>query len=208
VARTQYTPDEFDRLPEGTPSGVHRRIPKPWTRTLVFVAIVATAIGLGWGVAHVILISDNVSWLHWIRAPFEHSTASYSPIPSESPTVAVSPSPSESASPTVPPDLVLDANVVVFNDTGDGQVSVEVQSILETETGFTKVATGSWSGATPPANVIRYSLPQFADSANYIADLLGITSVETGPAQGADIAIILVKDLSPQPTPTPKPSST
>ena len=208
MARTRYTPDEFDRLPEGTPSGVHRRIPKPWTRALVFVGVIVTAIGLGWGVAHVILISDNVSWLHWIRAPFEHSSPSYNPIPSESPSPTLSPSPSESPSPTVSLNLVLGANVVVFNDTGDGQIAVEVQSILDTESGFTKVSTASWSGAKPPANVVRYSLPQFADSAKAIADVLGITTVEIGPVPGADIAVILVKDLSPQPTPTPKPSST
>jgi hypothetical protein len=65
------------------------------------------------------------------------------------------------------------------------------------------VSSANWDGAAPPANVIRYSGEQFADSARYLAQKLGIVSVTPGPTEGADIAIILIGDVATGPAPSP-----
>jgi hypothetical protein len=206
VARNQFTPDEFDRLPEGTPRGVHRRVPRPWIRFATFCAVILASVGLAWGAARLVLIADDVSWLHWIRAPFEETQPPVvTPAPSETP----SPSPSPSPSPTPTYDLVLGAKIVVFNDSGPSGLAGEVQGYLQEESEFSSVSTANWPGASPPANAVRCRTEEFEGSARYLSDLLGLAPATIGPTEGADIAIILVTDstLGPEPSPTPSSSA-
>jgi hypothetical protein len=97
VARSDFPPDEFDELPDGSPVGAHRKVPRPWTRVVVFVGVMAISLGLAWGAAQVILA---------LQAPSEHApvpsftpSPEATPSPTPSPSVSVSASPSTSASP-------------------------------------------------------------------------------------------------------------
>ncbi|MBN2176413.1 MAG: LytR C-terminal domain-containing protein [Demequinaceae bacterium] len=200
MARNRYTPDEFDRLPEGSPRGVHRRVPRPWFRFATFCAVVFGSVGLAWGAAHLVLIADDVSWLNWIRAPFDDDPAPIvTPMPSDTP--SLSPSPSPSPSPTY--DLVLGANVVVFNDSAPSGVAGEVQGYIVEQSDFSNVTSTNWPGASPPANAVRFRTEEYGDSARFLADLLGIATATIGPTEGADIAIVLVEDVTLGPEPTP-----
>ncbi len=108
MAKTPYPPDEFDRLPEGSPVGAHRRVPRTWTRALAFVGVVVGSLGLAWGAAQVLLLADDVSWLSWLRgtaASLQAPAVTPPATPSEtpSPSVTVSPSVSPTVSPSASP---------------------------------------------------------------------------------------------------------
>jgi len=179
-------------------------VPRTWTRFAVFGAVLLTCIGLAWGGAQLIRIAPDVSWLNWIRAPLVDDKP---PVVTPSPSPSVTPSPSPSPSQTGTYDLVLDAGIVVYNNSGETGLADEVQSYVLGQSGFTGVSSGDWEGASPPGNVVRYSTPEFEDSARYLADLLGILTVGVGPTEGAEIAIILVEGLTLGEPPSPTPSA-
>lgn len=207
MARNTYTPDEFDRLPEGSPAGVHRRVPRPWTRFAFFCAVILTSIGLAWGVARVFLIADDVPFLQWIRSAFEgEPQVTPAVIPSPTPSPSPSPSPSPNSTPTY--DLALDASITVFNDSDIASLAANVQGYVLSDTGFTVVSVDNWEGAAPPVNTVRYSTEEFEDSARYLASLFGITSITIGPTEGVDIEIILISDVPLGPSPSPTLSAT
>jgi hypothetical protein len=99
------------------------------------------------------------------------------------------------------------AVVVVYDQSGIADVGTEAIADVVEETEFTSVAAGSWTGAAPPANVVRYRDVAYEDSAKLIAEVLGIASVSLGPLSSGDIAVILVSDPSPAPAPSPSASA-
>lgn len=199
MARNQYPPDEFDKLPEGSPKGVHRRVPRPWTRFVIFLVVVGSFAGLAWGAARLYVIADDVSWLNWIRDIFTDEQPNVTP--SWTPIVTPTPSPSPSY------DLDLEATIVVFNDGATAGLESEVEAYILAGTDFTDVSTGEWNGDSFSANVVLYQSEDFEDSATYIADLMGIAAVSLGSTGDADIAVVIVADVVLEPLPSPSPSS-
>jgi len=198
VARNQYPPDEFDELPEGSPKGVHRRLPRPWTRFATFLVVVASFIGLAWGAARIYSMADDVSWLHWLRDLFTDEqpnvTPSWTPIPTPTP----SPSPSY--------DLDLGATIIVFNGGAPDGFAGEVEVYILEGTDFTDVSAENWGGDSYSENAVVFQSDDFEDSAMYIADLLGIASVSLGSTSDADIAVIVVSEVELDPLPSPSSS--
>ena len=72
---------------------------------------------------------------------------------------------------------------------------------------FTLIDSQAWSGALPPANVVRFQDPALGDTAALVAELLGVQTVASGPTEGPAIAVILVTDPRPQPKVTPSPGA-
>lgn len=205
MTRDQSAQDEFDNLPEGSPRGVHRRVPRPWTRFVTFCVVVASFVGLGWGAAWLYVRADDIPWLHWLRdLPFtENHTPVVTPSPTPSPTPSLSPSPSPAPS----YDLNIGAVVVVYNGSGSTGLANEARTYIVGHSDFTNVSTDNWDGASFSANTVRFRTEDMQDSARYLADLLGISLTILGPTEGPDIEIILVSepDYGPEPSPTPSP---
>jgi hypothetical protein len=204
VARNQYPQDEFDDLPEESPKGVHRRVPRPWARFVNFVVIIVAFIGLAWGTARLYLMADDISWLHWLRdVPFVDNNPDNTP--GSVPTWTPEPSPS----PSLSYDLDLDAAIVVFNTSGRIGLANEVESYLVDESDFTDVSTGIWGGDSFTENAVLYQSEDLEDSARYIAELLGIDLVDLGSTGDANIAVILISEVEYplEPSPSPSPSA-
>lgn len=194
MAAQRYPADEFDAVPPGTAVGVHRRTPRGWTRAAAFLAIMGISAGLAVGAAKVWYLLDDIPFLAWIRGGIvgDHAPTMFVTM-SVTPTVIVEPSPSPSPTPssTVIPVYNLGATVRVF-DAGAQSFSGDAAAVLTADGDLTAVTTGTWTGASPPANVVRFSDPALQDTANLIGQLLGIDSVLSGPTNGPDIAVVLV----------------
>ena len=178
--------------------------PAPGLVSWSFVTVVLTFVGLAWGGAQLIRIAPDVPWLNWIR---NHTVESQTPVVTPSPTPTITPSPSPSPSATETYNLVLDASIVVFNSSPDTGLTGAVQTYIQDQSDFAVISAATWTGASPPGNVVRYSTEEFGDSARYLADLLGIATVGIGPTEGAEIAIILVSGLTLGEPPSPTPST-
>lgn len=109
-------------------------------------------------------------------------------------TVSASPTPSETPSPTPTVEPVhYDAAVSVLNGAGIGGLAGRNADAL-TAGGYTAVSAGNISANKPAANVVRYGDPILQTTAEDIARVLGIATVERGVTPEGDISVILVSD--------------
>jgi hypothetical protein len=184
------------------PVAAHRLSPRGWTRVVTFLAVFAVSGGAAYASVWYLDRTDGTSW--WSIIPGLGKNT-----PHVSVATYVAPSASPSASPTVSVTHNYDfsATVSVFNDSGDGTLASAIATLLQESTQFTSVDTRTWDGPTPPANSVRFENPDLADTAQLIADTLGIQTVNNGPTGGPDIAVILVTDPRAQPKVTPSPST-
>ncbi|WP_062527289.1 LytR C-terminal domain-containing protein [Demequina rhizosphaerae] len=196
----EYPRDEFDEIAEsGGPVGVHRS-PRPWWWIIVVPVVVFVVAGLlAFGVAR--FLWDTGSGSESTATPSATATAE----PTESASATAEPSasasattePSETAEPepseTAEPEPVIsyDAPITVLNGTGVSGLAGEQAGIL-TDAGFTDVSAANLTGS-PSANVVIYDSEERADTAQEVADLLGIDAVEFGDTETlADIEVQIV----------------
>lgn len=198
----QYEPDEFDQIAQdGGPVGVHRA-PQPWwTRLLppILAFVIAGLVALG------------IALLLWNRELV-------GPEPSPTPTVTVTPSPEVTASPepteepetqspepepepepepteTAEPEptILYDSQVHVRNGAGVQGLAGAQQEILE-DAGYSNIEANNISSSLIPGgtNVVTYSEARLADTAQDVADALGIDAVDgDGTPGGAEIEVLL-----------------
>ncbi|WP_156156052.1 LytR C-terminal domain-containing protein [Demequina maris] len=196
----EYPRDEFDEIAEsGGPVGVHRA-PRPWWTIIVVPVVVFVAAGLlAFGLAQ--FLWDTGSGSEASASPSASASASAEPSASASASPSASASasaePSESATPepseTAEPEPVIDydAPTAVLNGTGVSGLAGEKATIL-TDAGFTDVSAANLT-ARPSANVVIYDSEERADTAQEVADLLGIDTVEFGDTETlADIEVQIV----------------
>ena len=186
------------------PVAAHRLAPRGWTHIftflLVFVLFGGIAYGGIWYLDH-----NGKSWKEWI--PFL-SSGEPSPSPattaSATPGVTTSPSPS----PSVTKNYDFTVRVTIYNASADPALGSDIAALLAADGRFKQIDALPWSGALPPANVVRFENPDLSDTATLVKTILGIQTVASGPTDGPAIAVILVSDPRPQPTVTPKPGAT
>ncbi|WP_156165132.1 LytR C-terminal domain-containing protein [Demequina silvatica] len=196
----EYPRDEFDEIAEGSgPVGVHRA-PRPWWTILVVPVVVFVVAGLAaFGVAKFLWSTGDGSEAS--ASPSATATVetseSATPEPSETASEAASPEPSETASPepsvTPSPEPVIsyDAPIAVLNGTGISGLAAEDAAVL-TDAGFTDVSAANLTGS-PASNVVIYDSEERADTAQEVADLLGIDTVQFGDTETlADIEAQIV----------------
>jgi hypothetical protein len=99
-------------------------------------------------------------------------------------------------------------HVTIYNASSNPQLATEIAALLVADGRFAQVDTAAWSGARPPANVVRFENPVLSDTANLVSHILGIQTVASGPTSGPAIAVILVSDPRPQPKVAPSPGTT
>jgi hypothetical protein len=184
------------------PVAAHRLAPRGWLRIFTFLAVFATFGGLAYGAVWY-LDQSGENW--WEKLPFIGS-GDPSPSPSASATATPSPTVSASPSPTVSADYNFAVRVTIYNASGDGALGAEIAALLAGSSEFTVIDSKAWSGARPPANVVRFGDPKLSDTANLVAEILEIQTVASGPTDGPAISVILVTDPRPQPEVTPSPT--
>ncbi len=185
------------------PVAAHRLAPRGWLRIFTFLAVFVAFGGLAYGAVWYLDQSGD-NW--WEKLPFIGS-AEPSPSPSASASATPSPTATASPSPTVTLDVNYSLRVTIYNASADPALGGEIAALLGENSDFTQIDSLGWSGATPPANVVRFENPDFSDSAAAVAAALGIQTVASGPTDGPSIAVILVTDPRPQPEVTPSPSA-
>lgn len=181
------------------PVAAHRLAPRGWTRIFTFLAVFCAFGGLAWGSVWY-LDQNDVNWKDFV--PFVSSDEP-SPSPSASATTTPSPTTSASPSPSVSVSYDFSVRVTVYNASEDPALGGEIAALLGENSEFTKIDARKWSGARPPANVVRFVNPELSDTASLVAQILEIQTVASGPTEGPAIAVILVTDPRPQPEVTP-----
>ncbi|MFV0286825.1 MAG: LytR C-terminal domain-containing protein [Demequina sp.] len=206
----EYERDEFDEIADqGGPVGVHRRPIPWWSRVLPPILAFLVAGLIAYGIAVLVWNSGRGSddpepsvTVTSTPDPTASSEPSASAETSVSPSASASPSasPSTSVSPSAEaePEIVLDAQVHVRNGAGVTGLAGEQQAILEDE-GFTNVEANNISSSDIPdgVNTVAYDDERLADTAQAIADALGIEAVDgSGTPGGAEIEVLLASDPS------------
>lgn len=186
----KFPPDEFDRLAQqGGPIGAHRAPRSVWSRILPLVLALVLAGGAAYGLATYFWNANAPS-----DDPDPIITFEPEVTPTPTPTPSVSPTPSPSPSPE--PEIFLDTAVRVYNAAGIGGLAGRQASRLESA-GFTNVTAGNLSSNLPDVNTVYYASATLADTAQLVADTLGIaTIVNAPPPAGGAIEVVLRTDPS------------
>lgn len=198
-----YERDEFDEVAaHGGPVGVHRA-PRPWwSRVLPPLLAFLIAGAIAFGIATLLWNRD----IGGAAEPTASPTVTVTPDaePTDTPTDTVEPTPTASAEPEPTPsesaepepDIIYDAQVHVRNGARIQGLAGEQQQEL-TDAGYTTLEANNIDTSLIPdgANVVTYDEDRLADTAQDIADILGIDAVEGGGTPGgAEIEVLLATD--------------
>ncbi|SEJ38336.1 LytR C-terminal domain-containing protein [Demequina mangrovi] len=199
---SDYQRDEFDEIASsGGPVGVHRA-PRPWWTVAMVPLVVFIVAGL------VAFIVAQLFWNTGVTpasessaSPTVEATASAEPTAeasgstdgaSEEPTEEPSETPSETAEPE--PVIDYEAEIAVLNGSGITGLAGSNAAILE-DAGFAAPAAANLSGDIPTANRVVYADEAFADTADEVASLLGIDTVEMdATSTDVDVEVQLVSE--------------
>lgn len=202
-----YEPDEFDEIAAQTgPVGVHRAPRSWWSKVLPPLLAFLIAGGIAYLLAFLLWNSGGSD----DAEPTTTVTASPAPSasPSTTPSASPSPTPSESAEPSPTPTptpteteepepvIVYDAQVHVRNGSGIQGLAGGQAAELEAA-GYTNLAANNIASNLIPngVNTVTYSDESLADTAQDIADILGIDAVDgSGTPGGAEIEVLLASD--------------
>lgn len=199
----QYPKDEFDRAGEDMPVGMHRPQPSKWKSVLPFLLVLLLAIVLGWGASH-FLTSRGVITQESGDVPTSQSgpaqsgdaTGEPSTEPAQSGEASAeteSPEPAPSESETAAPEIDHDVKIAVLNGTSTQGYAAQ-QAALLNEAGFPGTAAGNATGWATTVSSVYYADPELQPSAEEIARVLGISSVqvtEIGNLGGSDVVVVL-----------------
>lgn len=202
-----YDRDEFDDIADqGGPVGVHRT-PIPWWGRVLPPLFALIAAGLiGYLVAVLLWNSGQegepeptatVTTTPTAEAtPTTEPTTSAEPSAEPSATASATATPSEEPSEEPEPEIFYDSQVHVRNGAGISGLAGEQQAILE-DAGFTNIEANNIAANLIPegANTVIYGEERLADTAQVIADELGIDAVigDDTPG-GAEIEVLLATD--------------
>jgi hypothetical protein len=196
---SDFPPDEFDEAAEERgPMGVHRKR-KSFVWTFVTPLLIFVMVGglLAYGV--VIYLwraqgNEGIPPLDNVPRATITATLAATPDVIASPSVSATPSPTPSPSPTPTVEPVqFGASVSVLNGAGIAGLAATNQGALESA-GFTAATAGNISGTKPSANTVRYADMAFESTAAKVAEVLGISTIERGVVDDANIVVLLVTD--------------
>lgn len=210
---SQYPKDEFDRAAEERgPKGVHRRPESTLARFLPYIAVLILGPLLAWGVVSFLNRDSDDG------APPETPIATEAPEETDAPdddsespdgdegdegeNGAEEPDGEADGDATEPAeeptddalDVRYDSAVSVLNGT---QLSGLAGTVADQVTGdgFTDVFSGNYQSALPDVSYVYYQTDELADTAQHIADLLGISSTEVLATASNEIVVVLRADF-------------
>jgi len=199
-----YPRDEFDELADQSgPVGVHRAPRSWWSRVLPPLIAFVVAGLIAWGIAWWLWNSDSspdepAATPTATVTPTDEPTAAESvtptPEPTETATEEPTPEPTETEEPE--PVIIYDAQVHVRNGAGIQGIAGAQEQIL-IDAGYTNTEANNINSSLIPggSNVVLYDGDRVADTAQDVADQLGIDRVESGGTPGgAEIEVLLATD--------------
>jgi hypothetical protein len=194
-----YTPDEFDDPPEG-PVGVHRGPRSLAVRMTPFVVVFLLAVLCGVS-AWTVVSGNKLPWQSGVSSSSKiKSTRKTSPAPKEE---TSTPAPSEPVQPSTPPSspaapapevpaaLINKASTVkVINGTTiPGHAAGNRQRLVSA--GYTNVTASNPSLQLPQSSVVWYATEGDKATAEDVAKILGIHSVEQSTVSSASVTVVL-----------------
>ncbi len=199
-----YPKDEFDKVGEDMPVGMHRPRPSKWKSVWPFLVILVVVPLLGWGVSY-LLTSRGVIDESSVRVVTEGSTAQ-SAAPDTTQSSAQSdesnasqsapepqpaePEPTEEPAPAEP-EFKKNAAIAVLNGAGTPGLAAERVGVLIAE-GFENTTAANASGWNSTVSVVYYGPEDMEATAREVARILGIDGVErTGDVGSDDIVVLL-----------------
>lgn len=196
----EFPRDEFDEAAaQPGPVGAHRRKGSPAGKILGGILIVILAAGLGYGTTVYLWRAQGNEGLPPIGDQTQPTITqtigpevsdSATATPSTSVSATASAAPSETAIP-----VNLAANVSVLNGAKISGLAGTNADKLKAA-GFTAVTASNVSANLPAANTVRYADATMLSTAQKVAEVLGIATVEQGVTPSGDVAVILVTDPS------------
>ena len=206
---SQYPEDEFDLAAKDRgPKGVHRPAEKLSRKLLPWIVVILAAPLLAWGAIELIGGgSDSETSPTAASTSAEQGTdaSSASDAPtteSAEPTTESAEPTTESAEPTTAeettepePAVEYATPISVLNGAGVSGLAGRVSETL-TAAGFTAVTAGNYQSAQPTTSAVFYRTGELADTAQAVADELGITAVSQLDSASADIVVVLRSDFS------------
>lgn len=206
---SQYPEDEFDLAAKDRgPKGVHRPAEKLSRKLLPWIVVILAAPLLAWGAIELIGGgSDSETSPTAASTSAEQGTdaSSASDAPtteSAEPTTESAEPTTESAEPTTAeettepePAVEYATPISVLNGAGVSGLAGRVSETL-TAAGFTAVTAGNYQSAQPTTSAVFYRTVELADTAQAVADELGITAVSQLDSASADIVVVLRSDFS------------
>lgn len=208
-----YAMDEFDNPPKG-PAGVHRGRRSAAARYTPFVVVVVVAALCGflaWG-----MLSGEFNKVHWPWSPASSQTSSKTSTTTakkkaaekkaaekkqqeeaakkqQEEEAAKKQQEEEAAKQQQEQAAQVDRSlsVRVINGTGISGYAATKQSVLN-QAGYANVAAANPSGTLPDATVVWYQNDADKDTAEDVANALGISNVQQTSGLGASIVVILL----------------
>ncbi|MGO3796462.1 MAG: LytR C-terminal domain-containing protein [Pauljensenia sp.] len=202
----QYPKDEFDRSGEDMPVGMHRPQPSKWKSVLPFLLILVLAIVFGWGASHFltsrgVITPESGDATTSQSGPAQSGGASGEPTtePAQSGEESAEPQETESAEPTpsesesTVPEIDHGVKIAVLNGTSTQGYAAQ-QAALLNQAGFAGTTAGNATGWATSVATVYYADPDLQPSAEEIARVLGISTVQTTERtnlSGSDVVVIL-----------------
>lgn len=200
----QYPKDEFDRAGEDMPVGMHRPQPSKWKSVLPFLLVLVLAILLGWGASHFltsrgVITQESGGATTSQSGPAQSGEATEEPSTEPSQSGEASEEPEETSSPTpsetesAAPEIDHNVSISVLNGTGTQGYAAQ-QAALLNEAGFGGTAAANADGWATTVSTVYYADPDLQATAEEVARVLGITSVETtdqADLVGSDVVVVL-----------------
>lgn len=209
---SQYPKDEFDLAAEERgPKGVHRRTQSGFKRFLPYILVILLGVLLALVIVSILNRDNDGSGPVDPPTSTEQSTDQATDAPTDpdagdpdgtddpdgeatggegDPTDEESDEPTDEA---VEPDLT--ASVSVLNGAGVQGLAGRVSEIVADD-GFVEVEAGNYQSALPDVSYVYYQNADLADTAQYIADLLGIEPVEELGSASNEIVVVLRADFN------------
>lgn len=200
-----YPKDDFDDIPDGGPVGVHRRPPSAWRPVLPFLIVLLLVPLLAWGVATLIQrnvpeerleeIIEVVAQSEPQSEPVEEVVIEETDVPSAAPDSFDADETEEEVTPEPEPAAPVnhDASIGVFNASGISGYAGQLVDKLANNGFYNAYAdnTGNWGVS---ANTVFYSSPEYAATAEEVAQTIGFNAVveDAGVASGVDIFVLVV----------------
>lgn len=197
----RYPKDEFDAVPEDAPTGVHRAPRSAWHKVVPFVVVAVVVGGIAYGgvtLASSMLDGSSASASEGSDSP----TATHKATPKPTTTQATDDAATGDGTATdgsddsaTTDDAAVDrtVSVRVLNGAGIAGLAKRGADTLQAD-GFSKVVAADYKGAKLSDSTVYYESDKA--TAEHVASLLGLTTVEQANGLSAPVTVVLITDLS------------
>ncbi|WP_448059085.1 LytR C-terminal domain-containing protein [Cellulomonas hominis] len=195
--RYPYPEDEFDAVGDhDVPRGVHRAHRSGWRRAAPFLVVLVVFPLLAFGLVTWLSSEDGMPTISGLLGDdaSDDASASVDPGAGQTPS-ATQEAPVETQEPVVQPTPILTTPVSVLNAARRSGLAAGAADTL-TSAGFTTVDAGNGTAGDATATTVFYASEDLRDTADLVAQTLGITTVTLSPELAPDgVTVLLLPDF-------------